>query len=246
MPIFDQGYQHWNGRLSGHGGGGWRSRGTGMRTQLKVRYVRLLMIFAWMPAMTLVGVLAVWGLIEQGVGGRDYSLPFFTMLAEPATFTACRQAVWTISYLVFFHGRALFHHAHRDDRRAEPDQPRLRFNALPLYLSRPLTRLDYFFGKLGMIGGMVAVVAVIPAAAAYVLGVCFSLDLSVVRDTWRLLPASIVYGLVIVVSAGTLMLALSSMSRRSLYVGLAWIGLWLISNSVALVLGQIQDRYDSE
>ena len=80
----------------------------------------------------------------------------------------------------------------------------LRYNALPLYLSRPMTRLDYFLGKLGVIAALVAAVAVLPAAAAYVLGVCFSLNLTVVRDTWRLLPASIVYGLVIVVSAGTL------------------------------------------
>ena len=82
--------------------------------------------------------------------------------------------------------------------------------------------------------------AVVPAVAAYVLGVCFSLDLSVIRDTWRLLPASILYGLVIVVSAGTLMLALSSLSRRSLYVGIAWVGLWIISSAVAGVLDGIQ------
>ena len=70
------------------------------------------------------------------------------------------------------------------------------------------------------------------------MGVCFSLDLSVVRDTWRLLPASILYGLTIVVSAGTLMLALSSMSRRSLYVGLTWVALFLIGWVVASALGE--------
>ena len=115
----------------------------------------------------------------------------------------------------------------------------LRYNALPLYFSRPVTRLDYFLGKLGVIAALVAAVAVLPAAAAYVLGVCFSLDLTVVRDTWRLLPASILYGLLIVVSAGTLMLALSSMSRRSLYVGLTWVGLFLIGWAVSGVLGTI-------
>ena len=102
-----------------------------------------------------------------------------------------------------------------------------------------VTRLDYFLGKLGVIAALVAAVAVLPAAAAYVLGVCFSLDLTVVRDTWRLLPAGILYGLLIVVSAGTLMLALSSMSRRSLYVGLTWVGLFLIGWVVAGVLGTI-------
>jgi ABC-2 type transport system permease protein len=116
----------------------------------------------------------------------------------------------------------------------------LRFNALPLYLSRPLTRLDYFIGKLGVIGTLVAALAILPALAAYLLGVCFSLDLTVVRDTWRLLPAILLFGLLIVVSAGTLMLALSSLSRRSLYVGIAWAGLWLIGWTLATVLDGIQ------
>jgi ABC-2 type transport system permease protein len=83
-------------------------------------------------------------------------------------------------------------------------------------------------------------VAVLPAIGAYVLGVCFSLDLGVIRDTWRLLPASILYGTIITVSAGTLMLALSSLSRRSIYVGIAWIGLWIISVTVTAVLTGIQ------
>ena len=184
-------------------------------------------------------MLAVWGMIEQGVAGAESWLPFLTMLAKSSDIHGCRQAVWTISYSYFFTVELYFIMLIVTLAGPNLISRDLRFNALPLYLSRPLTRYDYFLGKLGMIAGIVAAVAVIPAAAAYVLGVCFSLDLSVVRDTWRLLPASIAYGLLIVVSAGTLMLAMLSMSRRSLYVGLAWIGLWLISNSVALVLAQI-------
>jgi hypothetical protein len=54
------------------------------------------------------------------------------------------------------------------------------------------------------------------------------------------LPACLAYGLLIVVSAGTLMLAMSSLSRRSLYVGIAWVGLWLIGGTVAGVLTGIE------
>jgi len=236
MPIFDQGYQHWKGHLSGHA---WRWMPIarhGMRTQFKAWYVRLLIIMAWMPAAVLVGVLAVWGMIEQGVSGAETWLPFLTMLAGASDLHGCRQAVWTIAFSYYFQIELYFIMLVVTLAGPNLISQDLRFNALPLYLSRPLTRLDYFLGKLGMIGGLVATVTLIPAAIAYVMGVCFSLDLSVVRDTWRLFPASIVYGMVIVVSAGTLMLALSSLSRRSLYVGLAWIAIWLVSNSVGGVL----------
>jgi hypothetical protein len=109
----------------------------------------------------------------------------------------------------------------------------LRFNALPLYFARPLTRLDYFMGKLGVIGALVAGVAVVPAVFAYIVGICFSFDLSVVKDTYRVLLGSAAYGIVITLSVGTLMLALSTLSRRSVYVGLMWFGMWWISTAVA-------------
>ena len=53
MPIFDQGYQHWSGELSGHA---WRWLAItrhGVRVALKNRFLRLLLIIAWMPDVLL-------------------------------------------------------------------------------------------------------------------------------------------------------------------------------------------------
>lgn len=240
MPIFDQGYQHWKGSLTAYS---WRWMAItrqGLRGQFKNWIVRILLLLGWLPAIALVTVLALWGMFEQGAETIITLIkPILppSIAADPHTY---RQAIWTISYSTFFKVELFFimllvvmigpNLISRD----------LRFNALPLYLSRPLTRLDYFLGKLGVIAALVAAVAVIPAVAAYILGICFSLDLGVIRDTWRLLPASVIYGLIIVLSAGTLMLALSSLSRRSLYVGIAWVGIWVISSTVSTVLYSIQ------
>jgi ABC-2 type transport system permease protein len=114
----------------------------------------------------------------------------------------------------------------------------LRFNAMPLYFSRPLRRVDYFMGKLGVIATYLAAVAIGPALVAYLLGVAFSLDWTVLRDTWRILVGAVAYGSVVVLSAGTLMLAISSLSRNSRLVGAAWIGLWVITNVASSVLQQ--------
>jgi ABC-2 type transport system permease protein len=236
MPIFDQGYQHWQGPLSGHG---WRWLAIarhGVRVQLKNRILRFLLLVSWIPALALVLAVAVWGLVEQG---NETILPLARailpreVLRDPVAY---RATVWTLAYSFFFKvemfcifllvviaGPGLIS---RD----------LRFNAMPLYLSRPLTRLDYFVGKLGVIGALVASVAVGPAVVAYIVGVCFSMDLSVVRDTYGVLLGSVAYGLVITLSAGTLMLALSSLTSRSLYVGIAFAGLWIISSSVGSIM----------
>jgi ABC-2 type transport system permease protein len=236
MPIFDQGYQHWKGPLTGHA---WRWLAItrhGVRAQLRNRFVRLLLLVAWLPAIALIAVLAVWGLLEQQA---ESVLNFLKnmlppeMIAKPSDY---RIAVWTIAYSFFFKAElfcCMFLVLIVGPNLVSRD---LRFNAFPLYFSRPLRRWDYFLGKLGVIGFFLAAVAILPAVMAYVLGVLFSLDLGVVKDTFHLLWASIVYGLIVVVSAGSLMLALSSLSRRSIYVGLTWVGLWIISTTVASLL----------
>ncbi len=246
MPIFDQGYQHWKGELSGHT---WRWLAVarhGVRAHLQGRVTRLLLLLAWLPAIGLILFLTFWGLLEQ----RSESVLAFLQRVLPPEIIAqprdYRTAVWTIAYSYFFKTELLFslflvllvgpNLVSRD----------LRFNALPLYLSRPVRRIDYFLGKLGVIGFFLAATVIVPAVGAYVLGLAFSLDLSVVRDTHRLLWSGILYGLIITISAGTLMLALSSLSRRSVYVGLAWAGLIFLSHIVSTALigihGDIERR----
>jgi ABC-2 type transport system permease protein len=115
----------------------------------------------------------------------------------------------------------------------------LRYNAFPLYFSRPLRRRHYFLGKLGVIAVFLGAVTIVPAIVAYVLGLLFSLDLSIIRDTLPLLLRTILYGVVISASAGTLMLALSSLSRNSRYVALFWLAIWMGTGAVSGVLNTV-------
>jgi ABC-2 type transport system permease protein len=244
MPIFDQGYQHWQGSLSSHA---WRwltiSR-HGVRAQFKSRWTRIVVLFAWLPALTLAGVLIVWGLIEQK---STLIAPLMSLLTglpdefkvSPQTY---RISIWTISYQFFFQVEIFFSMILIILVGPGLISQDLRFNAMPLYFSRPLRRIDYFIGKLGVIGFVLGVVAVGPAILAYLLGMCFSLDLAVIKDTARLFFASVGYGLVVVLSAGTLMLAMSSLTRNSRYVGVIWMGIWFISSGVSVALTNLLHR----
>ena len=237
MPIFDQGYQHWQGPLSGHGSRWLAVARHGVRGQLGNRFVRLLLIVAWLPALALVGFVALWGLLEQK---SESVAAFLATTPIPAEIIAnpeqYRGAVWTIAYSFFLKAElvfALFLVLMVGPNLVSRD---LRFNAFPLYFSRPVRRFDYFLGKLAVIGFFLLAIVVVPAAGAYLLGLGFSLSLGVVRDTHRVLWGSALYGLVIAVSAGTLMLALSSLSRRSVYVGLAWAGLVFLTFLLSKIL----------
>ncbi len=165
MPIFDQGYQHWEGTLSGHA---WRWLAVtrqGVRVQLRKRGTKWTVASAFTPALALAAILIVWGLLEQGSSLLDPIRPLLQGLPEEIRSgpKAYRSAVWTMAFHYFFGVQTFF--AMVLVLMVGPDliSQDLRFNAMPLYFARPLRRLDYFAGKLGVIGFFLLLVAVVPA-----------------------------------------------------------------------------------
>jgi ABC-2 type transport system permease protein len=250
MPIFDQGYQHWSGKLSGGGGGSgshaWRWLAItrhGVRTGMKNRVLRLLLIVSWIPALALVVMLCLWGMLERKSAALAPMMQFLTflhpeILADPRHY---RVQIWTICYDFFLLTELRFSMVVVLLVGPNLISQDLRFNALPLYFSRPLRRIDYFLGKLGVIFVFLARMIVLPCLIAYVLGLLFSLDWTILHDTLRLLVSGVAYGLIIALSAGTLILALSSLSRNSRYVALFWLGIWFVGSVVGGIL-QTADR----
>src|SRR5438876_7088757 len=169
MPIFDQGYQHWQGQLTGRT---WRWLAIvrhGVRVQKNNRILRLLMLLAWLPALILVAVMAIWGLVEQKNSGAIAIAALLLpedMVRDPQAF---RSTIWTLAYWYFFKTEMFFIMLLVVMAGPGLISRDLRFNALPLYLSRPLTRFDYFLGKLGVIAMLVGAIAVVPAVLAYVI-----------------------------------------------------------------------------
>jgi ABC-2 type transport system permease protein len=248
MPIFDQGYQHWSGGLSGHA---WRwltITRHGVRTGLKNRFLRYLILAAWVPAIALVLVLCFWGLIERKSSAASTLIQFLSFL-QPGIITSPRDYridIWRLSYFYFLRSELWFSMIMIFLLGPGLISQDLRFNALPLYFSRPLRRIDYFLGKLGVIVVFLALVMIVPSIVAYIMGLAFSLDISIIGDTFGILLASIGYGLIVSLSAGLLMLALSALSRNSRYVALLWAAVWIISSVVSLVLQSVdseQRRY---
>ncbi|MFO0789626.1 MAG: hypothetical protein U0805_09210 [Pirellulales bacterium] len=246
MPIFDQGYQHWSGHLSGHA---WRwlaiSR-RGLQTVLKGKLVRLTLLVCWLPAIVLAFVLCMWGLIERQSEMIIAFKPYLTTLlgrdivADPRAY---RADIWTICYHYFFAWQLWF--AMVLVLLAGPNliSQDLRYNALPLYFSRPLRRIDYFLGKLGIIVGLIGLAMIGPAVLTYILGLLFSLDITIIRDTYSILLASLAYGVILSVSAGLLVLAFSATTRNSRYVALLWLAMLLISSTVSFVLVRIDQAH---
>jgi ABC-2 type transport system permease protein len=245
MPIFDQGYQHWKGHLSGHA---WRWLAItrhGVRIGMQGRVFRAVMLVSLLPAVVLAAAMCLWGLIERKSELVSTIVHFLVtaQILSPDVFdkpTHYRLEVWTLSYNFFLSCELTLSMILIVLVGPNLISQDLRFNALPLYLSRPLRRIDYLAGKLGVIAAFLGLAIIVPCLLTYVLGLLFSLDFTIIKDTYRLLLASVAYGLVIILSSGMLILALSSLSRNSRYVALFWLSIWIVTNIVSGVLETTQ------
>jgi ABC-2 type transport system permease protein len=238
MPIFDQGYQHWHGRLSGQAMRWWPITRHGVVVGLRNRWLRWVMLGAIWPPIALACFLTVWGLFEQKSSFITPLLILFQNLPEElkAGPRGYRTIIWTLAFRQFFEIQIYFPMILVLLVGPELISQDLRFNAIPLYLSRPVRRFEYFLGKLGVIAAYLSAVIVVPVLVGFAVGYGFSLDPKVVLDTARVLAGSLAFGAIVVVSAGLLMLAFSSLTRNSRYVGAMWVGFCLISSVAAGVL----------
>ena len=173
MPIYDQGYRRWEGR--------YEPRGV---RWLIIAQDSLRHVFRGKPIKVLLGIGMLVFLMWTA---RLYISVNFDTLVERLPFLPhvepIREALTTINarfygdfmriecgfvvFIVFIAGSALI----ADDRRNR---------ALSLYLSKPLSRVDYLFGKGAGVAMPIACLTLVPCLLLYLLHAMFT-------DRWSLL-----------------------------------------------------------
>ncbi|MGE3706328.1 MAG: ABC transporter permease [Vicinamibacterales bacterium] len=214
MPIHDQGYRRYAGERR-RPGGAWRVIAqSAIRTQLSRRGFAALLLLAWLPF--LVRAVMIYGAIN---------LPQARFLAP--TVTTFRDFLGFQEIFLFFvsvyAGAGLI----ANDRRA---------NALPIYLSRPLTRLEYVGGKLASLVCFLLLVTWVPALALLLVQVVFAGNLDFVVTHWRLVPAITLFAWVQALTVAMAVLALSSLSTSGRYVGVLYAALLFFTQAMTMVL----------
>jgi ABC-2 type transport system permease protein len=108
----------------------------------------------------------------------------------------------------------------------------LRSNALQIYLSKPLTRVEYVAGKLGILLFFLLLVTWIPAMLLLMVQVSLSGSFRFLSSNLFLIPAiTLVSFLITLVSAFT-MLALSSFSKSARFVAITYAGLFFFTQAL--------------
>jgi ABC-type transport system involved in multi-copper enzyme maturation permease subunit len=100
-----------------------------------------------------------------------------------------------------------------------------RANALQIYLSKPLTRVEYIAGKLVALALVLTFVTWLPAILLLVLQMLFAGSTRFIQEHLFLIPAITLFAAVQVLVSSFTMLALSSLSKSARYVGILYAGI---------------------
>jgi ABC-2 type transport system permease protein len=222
MPIHDQGYRRYQGSRAAVGRAWLVIARAGIRTLFSKRAFVGLLLLAWGPF--LVRAVQMW---------LATNLPQATILAvEAATFRQFldQQKIF-LFFITVYAGAGLI----ANDRRA---------NALQIYLSKPVTPLEYVCGKFAILATFLLLVTWVPAVLLLVIQILFSGSFRFFLDNVYLLPAITVFSAIQVLAIALAMLALSSLSRSSRYVGILYAGLIFFSEAVyGVLMGVTRDTH---
>lgn len=235
MPIHDVGYRAWDVAV----GQAWQRwlviAGAGMRLVWKNQWLRRMLIFAWLPAAGMGIAIFVY---EQSFEREELRRAVPVLLSRlPQSEVAVarwydeaaesRHAVWSLLLMSYFRYPQAVVIVLVIGMIAPPlISQDFRSRAFLLYFSRPITPLEYVWGKTAVIWCYLAIVTTLPALVLYIVGIMLSPSLSVVLDTWDLPLRILAASLVLLVPTTSLALFFSSLTTESRYAGFSWFAVW--------------------
>ena len=216
MPIHDQGYRRYPGHRRPHGTAWWVIARQQLRTMLSQKRYIILLIVAWIPFVARV--------VQIYLAANFQQAAFLATSAQLFRGFLDQQGLFVFLLIVGASG------AIADDRRA---------NALQVYLSKPLTRVEYIAGKLFAPFAFVLSVTLVPALLLLIVHVAFAGSLTFVTQNLYLLPAILLYSVVLALVGTFTMVALSSLSKSRRFTALTFTGLFFFTTAMYQALQRI-------
>jgi ABC-2 type transport system permease protein len=211
MPIHDQGYRRYAGTRAAVGRGWAVITRSGVKSLFGQRAFIGLLLLAWSPFVVRAVQIYVASNFAQTASILGVKAETFRQFLD-------QQGAF-VFFVTIYAGAGLI----ANDRRA---------NALQVYLSKPLTRAEYVAGKLAILFLFLTGVTWAPAIALLLVQIMFAGSFAFLRDNTFLIPAITLFALLQVLLASMTMLALSSMSKSSRFVGVMYTGLMIFTSVI--------------
>ncbi len=214
MPIHDQGYRRYGGGRAPRGGAWAVIASAGIRGFFAKRAFLGLLLVAWFPFFARALQIYAAANLPQAAFLAPSAETFREFLEQQGMF---------VFFITVYVGAGLI----ANDRRA---------NALQIYLAKPLTRAEYVFGKLAVLMTFLLLVTWVPAIVLLIVQILLAGNFTFLRNNLYLFPAITVFSAIQVLMVSATMLALSSLSKSSRYVGILYAGLVFFTQAMHGVL----------
>jgi ABC-2 type transport system permease protein len=165
MAVYKRGYQRYQGPIRGHWARFWILPRFAWERMMSQRLVVMLLVLSMVWPLFCVFYLYIGNHLEL-LGSTGAALDFFTLTREKV-FNFMSVQAWFPIFLAALTGPGCI-------------APDLANNALPLYFSRPITRLDYTLGRLITLLGLLSIITWIPGI------VLFTIQTSMAGRSWFL------------------------------------------------------------
>ena len=214
-PIHDQSYRRYTGQRNPVGRSWSVIASTGIRTMLRRKWFLGLLLVAYVPFIV------------------DTARIYFVTMYPPAGQVVPIDATMFLQFMdwqgmfVFFVTIFVGSGLIAADRRA---------NALQIYLSKPLMRLEYIGGKLAILAAFLLFITLVPGLLLVMMQVMFSGSLEFLRQNLFIVPAIILASLTRVLVSSFAMLALSSLSKSTRFVAILFAGAIFFTEAIFGVL----------
>jgi ABC-type transport system involved in multi-copper enzyme maturation permease subunit len=214
-PIHDQSYRRYGGSREPMGRAWSVIAWAGIRGMLGRKLFLGLLVGAWVPA--LVFIVQIWFAVTYPQAGQLFGV-------TPRTFQNFLEVQTVFVFFVTVYvGSGLI----ANDRRA---------NALQIYLSKPLMRVEYIAGKVAILATFLLFITLVPGLLLIIMQISFSGSFAFIRSNLHVVPAVVLASLVHVVVASFAMLALSSLSKSARYVAILYTGVIFFTSAMAGML----------
>jgi ABC-2 type transport system permease protein len=216
-PIHDQGYRRYGG-LKARTGTGWMViTRAGIRSQFGKRAFLGLVLLSWLPFFVRA--------VQIYAAANLPQAQFLALTGETFRQFLDQQQIF-VFFITVYVGAGLI----ANDRRA---------NALQIYLSKPLTRAEYIFGKLAILMFFLLLVTWVPAIVLLIVQISFAGNFTFLRNNLYLFPAITVFSFIMVTMVAAAMLALSSLSKSSRYVAILYSAVIFFTQAIYGVLSVV-------
>ena len=210
MPIHDQSYRRYGGTRRPPGNAWTVIAWAGIRSMIRKRTFLGLLLFAWLPFIIRAVQIYLAANWPQVALLAPTAQTFREFLDQQSPF---------VFFVTIYVGAGLI----ANDRRA---------NALQIYLSKPLMRVEYIAGKLAVLATFLLLVTLVPGILLLLVQIAFAGSFAFIAKNLFLFPAITLGATLQVLLASFTMLALSSLSKSARYVAILYAGVLFFTKSV--------------